>query len=82
MRKGLNPSQSQGPRFSSPCISSLCLCQDGLWGENLEVAFHEIDAVVSLPRMNTEQKEMGGKEAVSMAFWPALVYTAVLGGFS
>lgn len=41
-----------------------------------------MDAVVCLPRINTEQKELGGKEAVSLAFWPALVYTAVLGGFS
>lgn len=41
---------------------------------NLEVTFHEMDAVVCLPRVNAEQKELGGKEA--------LVYTAVLGGVS
>lgn len=43
-------------------------------GGDLEVTFHEMDAVVCLPRVNAEQKELGGKEA--------LVYTAVLGGVS
>lgn len=73
--KGSEPVSVSGTTLlSSPCISSLRLCQDGWWGENLEVTFHEMDAVVCLPRVNAEQKELGGKEA--------LVYRAVLGGVS
>ncbi|EGV96474.1 hypothetical protein I79_003893 [Cricetulus griseus] len=51
-------------------------------GENLYITSHEMDAIGRLPRMNTEQKRLGGKEAISLAFWPASVYMAVLGGFS
>lgn len=40
-----------------------------------------MDAFVCLPRINTEQKRLGRKEFISLAFWSASVYMAVLGGF-
>lgn len=50
-------------------------------GKNNYITFHEMDALVCLPRINTEQKRLGRKEVISLAFWSASVYMVVLGGF-
>lgn len=49
-------------------------------GKNLYITFHEMDALVCLPRITTEQKRLGRKEVISLAFWLASARTEAASG--